>query len=156
MSVRYVECPQCSRYVRLGENTTEEANCSLCGRSLELIHSLSYRQGERASEETPTNPLFSSGEVPRNPGVAAVLSLFVPGAGQIYNGKIGVGLFVVVFTVMVVAGEQYLLVNALLEGLESDRLYGILVLTVLLHFLVIADAVDNAYKGAIEFNRAVE
>jgi len=28
----------------------------------------------------------------RNPGVAAVLSLFIPGAGQIYNGEIGKGM----------------------------------------------------------------
>lgn len=34
----------------------------------------------------------------RNPGVAAVLSMFVPGIGQIYAGKWGWGLFWLIFT----------------------------------------------------------
>jgi TM2 domain-containing membrane protein YozV len=35
-----------------------------------------------------------------NPGVAAVLSFFVPGAGQIYKGRIGLGLIWLAGTVL--------------------------------------------------------
>ena len=34
----------------------------------------------------------------RNPGVAAVLSFFIPGVGQIYNGKILRGIFWLIVT----------------------------------------------------------
>jgi TM2 domain-containing membrane protein YozV len=34
----------------------------------------------------------------RNPGTAAVLSLFVPGAGQIYNGTLWRGIFWLIIT----------------------------------------------------------
>jgi TM2 domain-containing membrane protein YozV len=35
-----------------------------------------------------------------NPGIAAVLSLFIPGAGQMYKGKIGEGVGWLIFTVI--------------------------------------------------------
>ena len=34
----------------------------------------------------------------RNPGTAAVLSFFIPGVGQIYNGKIWRGIFWLIVT----------------------------------------------------------
>ncbi|MBS1789797.1 MAG: hypothetical protein JST85_18885 [Acidobacteria bacterium] len=34
----------------------------------------------------------------RNPGIAAVLSLIIPGVGQIYNGKIWRGIFWLIIT----------------------------------------------------------
>ena len=34
----------------------------------------------------------------KNSGLAAVLSLIIPGLGQIYNGEIGLGLFMMVMT----------------------------------------------------------
>jgi len=34
----------------------------------------------------------------RNPGVAAILSFFIPGVGQIYNGRILRGLFWLIIT----------------------------------------------------------
>jgi TM2 domain-containing membrane protein YozV len=36
----------------------------------------------------------------KSPGLAAVLSFFVPGLGQIYNGQIGKGLFLVLLAVL--------------------------------------------------------
>jgi len=38
--------------------------------------------------------------VKKNPGVAAVLSFFFPGLGQIYNGELSKGLTVVIFTII--------------------------------------------------------
>jgi TM2 domain-containing membrane protein YozV len=39
-----------------------------------------------------------SGGKMRNPGIAAVLSFFIPGVGQIYNGKILRGIFWLIVT----------------------------------------------------------
>jgi TM2 domain-containing membrane protein YozV len=36
--------------------------------------------------------LFLEGKILKNPGVAAVLSFFIAGLGQIYNGQIGKGI----------------------------------------------------------------
>lgn len=41
----------------------------------------------------------------RNPGIAGLISLFVPGGGQIYNGEIGKGLLM-----MFLAGLSFFLV----------------------------------------------
>ena len=38
------------------------------------------------------------GDQPRNPGIAAVLSLVVPGVGQIYNGEFLRGIFWLIIT----------------------------------------------------------
>ncbi|MGH9764837.1 MAG: hypothetical protein ACREAC_28715 [Blastocatellia bacterium] len=40
----------------------------------------------------------------RNPGLAAVLSFFIPGVGQIYNGKILRGIFWLIITPVVWIG----------------------------------------------------
>ena len=37
-------------------------------------------------------------EIMRNPGIAAILSFFIPGVGQIYNGKILRGIFWLIVT----------------------------------------------------------
>jgi TM2 domain-containing membrane protein YozV len=42
--------------------------------------------------------ISSSISNPRNPGIAAVLSLIVPGVGQIYNGDFLRGLFWLIIT----------------------------------------------------------
>lgn len=38
-------------------------------------------------------------QVPKNPGVAAVLSFLFPGLGQIYNGQILIGILLSILTV---------------------------------------------------------
>ena len=47
------------------------------------------------TETTQTQPTVRA---LRNPGTAAVLSFFIPGVGQIYNGKILRGLFWLIIT----------------------------------------------------------
>ena len=36
----------------------------------------------------------------KNPGLAAVLSFFIPGLGQIYNGQIGKGILVIILSIV--------------------------------------------------------
>ena len=53
---------------------------------------------EQAYAASPA-PTQSDGRKP-NPGVAAVLSLVIPGAGQMYQGRIGAGLLWLIFVVL--------------------------------------------------------
>ena len=64
-----VRCPYCSELVAFAAK-----KCKHCGEF--------FDPQLRKSRMTPA----------WNPGVAAVLSLFIPGAGQMYKGQIGVGL----------------------------------------------------------------
>ncbi|MCI0453925.1 MAG: hypothetical protein L0Y68_02880 [Candidatus Dadabacteria bacterium] len=38
--------------------------------------------------------------MPKNPGIAAVLSFFFTGLGQIYNGQIGKGILFIIFQII--------------------------------------------------------
>jgi TM2 domain-containing membrane protein YozV len=66
----------------------------------------------------PTQPL-------KNPGVAAVLSFFFPGLGQIYNGQIGMGIILFILTVV---------------------LYFTVCLGIVLHLYLVYDAYTTATK----------
>jgi len=74
----------------------------------------------------------------KNPGLAAVLSFFVPGLGQIYNGRIFDGIGLLVFYAI-----SILLIFV----------YGIGLLTTPLLWLY---GIYNAYNGAIKINNGGE
>ncbi|MCW1923229.1 GYF domain-containing protein [Luteolibacter arcticus] len=68
---------------------------------------------------------INSAQPPKNPGVAAVLSFFVPGLGQIYNGQIGIGLVLCILTF---------------------ALYFTIILGLVLHLHLVYDAYQTATK----------
>jgi len=68
------------------------------------------------------------GQPPKNPGVAAVLSFFIPGLGQIYNGQIAIGIITLFMTIV---------------------LYFVFPLGIFLHLFVVYDA----YSYALKFNK---
>lgn len=70
------------------DNTDWSQACKSCGRQLQAVNSPGGAVGGYAVGYAPARiptPL-------KNPGVAAVLSFFFVGLGQIYNGEIGKGL----------------------------------------------------------------
>ncbi len=90
-------CPGCG--MRLAEPTNLPSTfCRNCGAELkysnaEICPSCGIRiQGP----VTPKSKLFGE----RNPGTAALYSLFIPGLGQIYNGEIGKGIVVLIGTLI--------------------------------------------------------
>jgi len=82
-------CPKC------GKEVTEEMNvCPYCGNPLKVMPT---------QREVPVSKVTIG---TKNSGLAAVLSLLIPGLGQMYDGKIGRGLlflFVVVPLTVIIA-----------------------------------------------------
>lgn len=74
-----MSCPECSREV-----SSAAVSCPQCGHPI--------------LQQMDVSPRSSTAEW--NPGIAAVLSLLIPGAGQIYRGEIGSGLIWLVCTVI--------------------------------------------------------
>ena len=89
-----VKCPNCAEVI-----AAEAKKCKHCGEFLDS----NLRQAKLP------NPIPL--EQPWNPGVAAVLSLVIPGAGQIYKGQLKPGIW---WLVGVVVGYMAFIVPGLM------------------------------------------
>ena len=77
-------CPVCAKQISRAATA-----CPACGHPLQPTPAPAA-----APSRLPPAPPTSGPQVSRtwNPGIAALLSFFFPGAGQIYRGKIGAGI----------------------------------------------------------------
>lgn len=106
-----IVCEDCGRQV-----SDQALACPFCGRP--------QAPSARPREPLATRPIV----VAPSPGVAAVLSVVIPGLGQIYRGKVGRGLL---WLVGVLVG------------------YGLLILPgIILHLACIFDAASSPANGA--------
>jgi len=92
-------CPECKKEV-----STSAQACPHCGYAPGSSGFPSIQSTQPSVQATP-----STSSRQWSPGIAALLSFVIPGAGQMYKGKIGAGLlwFVVVVTgyvLMIVPG----------------------------------------------------
>ncbi len=85
-----ISCPECGREV-----SSAAASCPQCGHPI-------TRQVVVATAEP---------QAKWSPGIAAVLSLVIPGAGQMYKGRVGIGL---VWLVAVFLGYVVLVIPGLI------------------------------------------
>lgn len=75
------KCPYCAE-----EISKDAIKCKHCGEILD--------NDIRAARQQPSQIIMPThNERKWSPGVAAVLSLVIPGAGQMYKGNIGTGIF---------------------------------------------------------------
>lgn len=93
------KCDKCGELLRQPVETDKRLqNCPACGNEVSRNAEFCPKCGEpfvasRASRQR----LWS-------PGIAVLLSLFIPGAGQIYKGQVGAGIIWLIITVMFLYG----------------------------------------------------
>ena len=113
------QCPYCAERIKI-----EAKVCRFCGRDFET------GQPSQPSVTHQTQAPVVTQSLPQrlwNPGIAAVLSLVIPGAGQMYKGQVGKGLF---YLFVIVIGYALFIVPGLI-----------------LHILCIVDATrGNPYQ----------
>lgn len=87
----------------MAEKAEDEAYCTTCGeivkRKAEICPECGTRRKPAPTETDATSGESQSTSPEKDPGVAAILSFFYSGLGQIYNGEIakGIGFMVVQF-----------------------------------------------------------
>jgi len=107
--------------------------CVNCGEKINFDAKFCPKCGAKQ----PIERNSGSAVVLKNPGVAAVLSFFIPGLGQIYNGEIILGFWFLIF-------QSLLLYLAFFQGYKF-----VLLISIVLWILGIVDA----YRAAESINR---
>jgi TM2 domain-containing membrane protein YozV len=85
-------CPECSTMI------TKKTYCSHCADDYDNMKApaaapqIIVNQSASASSSAAAAAPALGGAQIKNPGLAAIFSLFWPGAGQIYNGQVGKGI----------------------------------------------------------------
>lgn len=84
MNMMTTTCPYCAEIINVAA-----IKCKHCGERLDT-----KAPGQPAQKVEVRYPRQKKWE----PGLAAVLSLFIPGAGQMYKGDVGMGVLWLIFT----------------------------------------------------------
>ena len=89
-------CPECG----VKQPVTKTKYCVDCGSKIDaktdICPDCGVRQPGATNYQQPRNDLYKQPVILKNPGIAAVLSAFFVGIGQIYNGQIAKGLLFMV------------------------------------------------------------
>ena len=87
-----VICPNC------GKNTPEGKFCESCGASVQTTQTFQQPVAQQPvyAAQQPAAAMMQK----KSAGVAVILSFFLPGLGQIYNGQIGKGIILIILSVV--------------------------------------------------------
>ena len=87
-----VICPNC------GKNTPEGKFCEYCGASVQTTQTFQQPVAQQPvyAAQQPAAAMMQK----KSAGVAVILSFFLPGLGQIYNGQIGKGIGMIILSVI--------------------------------------------------------
>lgn len=93
ISSEFPHCPYCGTKV-----VSNGKFCQNCGASMSSLANVCSQCGAVGgiSKDYPIRREMPQQQI-KNPGVAAVLSFFIVGLGQIYNGEIGKGIGLLIF-----------------------------------------------------------
>jgi len=93
-------CPNCGKPTQIGISHDRRTKfCQNCGGEIDKAAEICPKCGVRVAP--PWAKLASDlGAEKKNEGIAAVLSFFFVGLGQIYNGQIGKGILFIIFGVI--------------------------------------------------------
>ncbi|MCG7845208.1 MAG: zinc-ribbon domain-containing protein [Methanomassiliicoccales archaeon] len=140
-------CSKCGNQVREGGQF-----CDRCGAPLSFSSSGPYQQPSSSGYQSSVTYSWTPDR--KDSLIALILSLVLPGVGQIYVGRVGRGIFILLF--MLVFGAFSWMPGFLFIDLETDSFMGFIwwsvVATVILLIVYIWQVVD-AYRLAEEHNR---
>jgi rRNA maturation endonuclease Nob1/TM2 domain-containing membrane protein YozV len=103
-----------------------------------------WNYGEETNKKTDTCPKCGVRiriTIPKNPGVAAILSFFVPGLGHIYDGKIVIGTIITIIEISLAAIAVLLVTSA-----RATEGYALLLVGVIFWIYNIYSSYDIAEK----------
>lgn len=119
------------------ENVQENVSCKYCNAEINAKADICPHCGMRLRVI-----------ITKNPGIASVLSFFVPGLGQVYNGDITIGIAFVIVEILSLS------VGIMVLRLEKQPMLALAF--VILCVIIWIYGIYNAYKSAEKINSKIE
>lgn len=119
--------------VEVEKKAQEETHCWSCKEAIDSRH-----------DTCPKCGIHIRIIVPKSPGIAAVLSFFIPGLGHVYNGKVAMGTMIIIIEMFLIG------ISVLLTRSPQRAIYGLVALIVFVIFWIYS--MSNAHDIAEDIN----
>ena len=127
--------PNVNVYSEIKTNQEPTKKCPMCGEQILAI----AKKCKHCGEYLDVSLVNIEKEVDKNPGIAAVLSVVLPGAGHMYIGRVKEGIFRLIAQLILAIAT----VMSLLAGNEKAQAWG-LILMVVSVFLYLSSIIGSA------------
>ncbi|MEZ6184731.1 MAG: hypothetical protein R3F62_06940 [Planctomycetota bacterium] len=147
--VEEVPCPDCAEMIKAAAKVCRFCGCEFKSRASGRHRASASRRGGRV--RAPSGAGAVAGR--KEPGIAAVMSVLIPGLGLIYLGNVLFGLMVVIFYPAVIFGLYwFLFIGGIVVADDAGALLGMLVWLFVAFFAFVGQVVYT-YKAAVAHNR---